>query len=90
MLDPRGTQAPGECIATCKGIVPHNCGQLNGTVACGTVIINGCNVCDRCCRPWLTEQGSGDGCFAVPVPNGERVRESDKPLTAHSALNTSL
>ena len=45
-LDPRGTQAPGECIATCKCITPNNCGQLNGTAACGRVL-TGCNVLQR-------------------------------------------
>ena len=41
--DPKGTQSPGECISTCKCVTPHNCGQLNGTVACNKVI-TGCNL----------------------------------------------
>jgi hypothetical protein len=67
--DPEGSLSPGECIATCKCVVPHNCGQLNGTTLCNTPII-GCNVCDQCCKPFLTAQASCDGCFAAPVPNG--------------------
>ena len=67
--DPRGSLSPGECITNCKCITQHNCGQLNGTVACGADITK-CNVCDTCCKPWLTVQASCDGCFAAPVPNG--------------------
>jgi hypothetical protein len=67
--DPHGTQSPGDCISTCKCATPHNCGQLNGTVACNKDI-TGCNVCDKCCKPWITVQASCDGCFAAPVPNG--------------------
>jgi hypothetical protein len=67
--DPEGSLSPGECIATCKCVVPHNCGQLNGTTLCNTTI-SGCNVCDQCCKPWITVQASCDGCFAAPVPNG--------------------
>ena len=64
--DPRGTQSPGECINTCKCVTPHNCGQLNGTVGCKKDI-TGCNVCDACCKPWITVQASCDGCFAAPA-----------------------
>jgi hypothetical protein len=67
--DPRGSLSPGECIANCKCITQHNCGQLNGTVACGADITK-CNVCDTCCKPWLTVQASCDGCFDAPPPNG--------------------
>jgi hypothetical protein len=69
VLDPEGSLSPGECIAGCKCVVPHNCGQLNNTAACGT-IITGCNVCDMCCKPYITEQASCDGCFAAPAPSG--------------------
>ena len=37
-----GALAPGECIASCKCVTPHNCGQLNGTASCGDVL-DGCN-----------------------------------------------
>ena len=67
--DPHGSQAPGDCIATCTCTAPNNCGQLNGTAACGTVLA-GCNVCDRCCQPWIDDQTSCDGCFAAPAPSG--------------------
>jgi hypothetical protein len=67
--DPHGTQAPGDCISTCQCVTSHNCGQLNGTASCGAVLA-GCNVCDMCCKPWITVQASCDGCFAAPVPNG--------------------
>ena len=69
VVDPKGSLSPGECITSCKCVVPHNCGQLNSTVACGTATA-GCNVCDMCCKPWITVQASCDGCFAAPVPNG--------------------
>ena len=67
--DPHGTQSPGQCIAGCKCTTPHNCGTHNGTIACNQPI-TGCNVCDMCCKPWLTVQASCDGCFEAPVPNG--------------------
>jgi hypothetical protein len=67
--DPHGTQSPGECIATCKCVTPHNCGQHNNTIACNNPV-TGCNVCAVCCKPWLTVQASCDGCFEAPVPNG--------------------
>ena len=67
--DRAGSQTPGSCIATCKCITPHNCGQLNGTTLCNTAI-SGCNVCDKCCQTFITVQASCDGCFAAPAPNG--------------------
>jgi hypothetical protein len=67
--DPLGSQSPGGCIASCKCVTPHNCGQLNGTAACGEVITT-CDVCGVCCNPWITVQASCDGCFAAAVPNG--------------------
>jgi hypothetical protein len=60
-----GTQTAAECIASCKCVAPHNCGQLNGTVQCGAVLA-GCNVCDSCCQTYF-HQHSCDGCFAAPV-----------------------
>jgi hypothetical protein len=54
--------------ATHRG-APHNCGQRNNSVACGAAI-KGCNVCDACCKPWITVQASCDGCFDAPAPNG--------------------
>jgi hypothetical protein len=69
VLDPKGSLSPGDCIASCKCATPYNCGQLNGTVACGKVITT-CSVCGVCCKPWITVQASCDGCFAVAVPNG--------------------
>jgi hypothetical protein len=68
-FDPRGSLSPGECIAACKCIVPNNCGQLNNTAHCGAVL-TGCNVCDSCCSPWITEQAACDGCFTAPAPSG--------------------
>jgi hypothetical protein len=46
--------------------VPHNCGQLNGTVACNAVI-TGCNVCGTCCI-WQQNvtQDVCDACFNDP------------------------
>ena len=69
VADPKGSKTADGCIATCRCVTPHNCGQLNSTAACGAVI-TGCNVCDMCCKPWLTVQASCDGCFATPAPNG--------------------
>jgi hypothetical protein len=69
VVDPEGSLSLGKCNATCECVVPHNCGQLNNTAACGAVI-TGCNVCDMCCKPYITVQASCDGCFAAPVPNG--------------------
>jgi hypothetical protein len=66
VLDPHGTQSPGECIATCTCVVPHNCGQLNGTVACNTPF-TGCNVCDKCCFAFNLTQGDCDSCFTDPA-----------------------
>jgi hypothetical protein len=68
MLDPAGSLSPGECIAACKCVTPHNCGQLNNTASCGA-IVTGCNVCDKCCQPWI-DQASCDGCVATPAPSG--------------------
>jgi len=61
-----GSQARTDCIKMCQCTTPHNCGQLNGTVACNKDI-TGCNVCDACCKPWITVQASCDGCFAAPT-----------------------
>jgi hypothetical protein len=69
VADPRGSMSPAQCIDNCKCITPHNCGQLNGTVRCGEVVTK-CSVCDMCCKPWLTQQASCDGCFNAPLPNG--------------------
>jgi hypothetical protein len=63
--DPSGSLPPGPCIAACKCIMPHNCGQLNGTMACGKPV-GGCNVCGTCCQPFLTKQSSCDACFSDP------------------------
>jgi hypothetical protein len=68
-LDPKGSQSADDCIAGCKCATPHNCGTHNNTIACNQPI-TGCNVCDMCCKPWLTVQASCDGCFEAPVPNG--------------------
>jgi hypothetical protein len=57
-LDPEGSLSPGDCIVSCKCVVPHNCGQLNNTAACGAVLTH-CNVCDMCCSPWITQQAAG-------------------------------
>jgi hypothetical protein len=67
--DPAGSQSSGECIAACKCVIPHNCGMHNNTISCNAPI-TGCNVCDVCCKPYLTVQASCDGCFAAQVPNG--------------------
>ena len=64
-----GSQALSDCYDKCQCVTPHNCGQLNGTVACGAAI-TGCSVCGMCCKPYITEQASCDGCFAAPAPNG--------------------
>ena len=68
-LDPLGTESANSCIETCKCIVPNNCGQLNHTTACN-MPINGCSVCDTCCKSFLTNQASCDGCFSAAAPNG--------------------
>jgi hypothetical protein len=60
-----------DCINTgCKCVSPHNCGQHNSTIDICNKPITGCNVCDMCCKPWITVQASCDGCFDAPVPNG--------------------
>jgi hypothetical protein len=64
--DPSGTQTAQSCIGSCECVVPHNCGQLNGTMQCG-VVLAGCNVCDACCQPWLTKKSECDGCFNTNV-----------------------
>jgi hypothetical protein len=69
VLDPEGSLSPGECIATCTCVTPHNCGQLNGTSWCNTQVTK-CNVCDRCCQAYFKVQASCDGCFATPAPDG--------------------
>ena len=66
--DPLGTQTLDECYSSCKCVVPHNCGQLNGTVACGA-LLPGPNVCPACINAAFT-QDQCDQCFAYPAPNG--------------------
>jgi hypothetical protein len=62
--DPKGTQAPGECIATCKCVVPNNCGQLNCTTLCNAPV-SGCNACYQCCLPFNNTQHHCDECVAA-------------------------
>ena len=65
-----GSQAPGDCYSKCKCITPHNCGQLNGTVACRQYLA-GCNVCDACCfTNFNISQGGCDSCFNTAAPIG--------------------
>ena len=68
-VDPQGTQTAQACIASCTCVTPHNCGQISGTVACESVLQK-CNVCDACCRSYLTTQASCDGCFNTKPPYG--------------------
>jgi hypothetical protein len=70
--DPLGNQTLAECYANCKCIPPRNCGQLNGTVQCGAR--QGCNVCDNCCKAFLTTADLCDKCFASP-PNPLNPKE---------------
>ena len=65
-----GTLTQDECAGSCQCATPNNCGQLNGTTwTCQgkTHKIGGCNVCDACCQPWLTEKKECDGCFNTNV-----------------------
>jgi hypothetical protein len=61
---PHSSLLPADCINSCKCVLPHNCGQLNHTVACNKDI-TGCSVCDACCKPWISVQSSCDLCFAA-------------------------
>jgi hypothetical protein len=63
--DPDSTTGPGDCSDTCKCVAPNNCGQLNGTSACGAPV-TGCNVCDKCCQPFITTQDECDLCVNAP------------------------
>ena len=70
ILDPAGTLTAAQCAGGCKCIVPHNCGQLNGTVVCGKNITT-CNVCDTCCEFYILPQQNCNQCVnttAHPVP----------------------
>ena len=50
--------------------IPHNCGQLNGTTACGTTITE-CNGCKACCFSLFTITQDGcDACFKTAAPVG--------------------
>ena len=64
--DPMGSQSAESCIAGCHCVTPHNCGQLNNTIACNKPVIR-CNVCDACCQTYISIQASCDGCFAAPA-----------------------
>ena len=66
--DPLSTQTLDECYSSCKCVVPHNCGQLNGTVVCG-VLQTSPNVCANCINAAFT-QDQCDQCFAYPAPEG--------------------
>jgi hypothetical protein len=33
-------------------------------------VLPGCSVCDACCKSWLINQDSCDGCFHAPVADG--------------------
>ena len=68
MPDATGAQTLSECYGSCKCVVPHNCGQLNGTGQCGA-LLPGCNVCDACCVAGLV-QDTCDACFAYAAPVG--------------------
>jgi hypothetical protein len=67
--DPLGTQTLGECYGSCKCIAQHNCGQLNGTVQCGT-LLQDCNVCPSCCFSFNLTQSKCNQCFTDPVVPG--------------------
>ena len=66
-------EAAESCIATCKCVPIHNCGQYNqtGVISCGKNITE-INVCAECNLPWLTPgpsmQGICDGCFNEAAP----------------------
>ena len=65
-IDPEGTASAADCIASCKCVIPHNCGQFNNTILCNQQV-TGCNVCDACCFDFVADQHSCDGCFNTPV-----------------------
>jgi hypothetical protein len=62
--EPDSTLLPGDCTDTCKCAPPRNCGQLNGTTACGKQL--NCNVCDTCCQPFIATQAQCDLCVFAP------------------------
>ena len=65
----QSTQNASQCTDSCKCEVPHNCGQLNGTYACG-VKIDGCNVCDACCFFFPLPQDNCAECVHTAPPQG--------------------
>jgi len=71
VADPQGNQTLEECYGSCKCIVPHNCGKLNGQSFCNEPPMEKCNVCPNCC--YNLTQDLCNECFASPDPRHQGV-----------------